>query len=254
MGKVRLDQETAERMLAGVVARADVPPGFEAVAELLEALRSTTLRPVHARVGGPAVVDSRRAGGQIRKERPMFTTTSFRPRLSVLAVAMALSATTGAAFAAGLPADAAGPAFAALHRLGIGSPAAPAPAPAAHPANHGATVSATATTTTATGSAKGALISGVAHAGKGNAGKGGAGKGGDAGASGSSHGKGATISTLARTTTATGAAKGATISAAASGGKSHAGEHGHGASGHGAPRHGGGKPSGAGHGHGHHPG
>ncbi len=248
MGKVRLDQGTADRMLAGVVDPADVPPGFEAVAELLAAVRAATRQPVHAVVGGPAVVDSRRAGRQIhRRRQPMFTTTPFRPRLSILAVAMALSATTGAAFAAGLPADAAGPASAVLHGLGIGAPAASRPAPAAHPANHGAIVSATATATTAAGSAKGALISGTARAGKT-----GVGTGGDTTGSGSSHGK--TISTLAHTTTATGAAKGATISAAASGGKSHAGEHGHGASGHGASGHGGGKPPRAGHGHSHHAG
>jgi hypothetical protein len=247
MGKVRLDQGTADRMLAGVVDPADVPPGFEAVAELLAAVRAATRRPVNAGIGGPAVVDARRAGGQIRRRQPMFTTTPLRPRLAILAAAMALSATTGAAFAAGLPADAAGPAAAVLHGLGIGAPAASMPAPAAHPANHGATVSATATTTTATGSAKGAVISGVARAGKTDAGK-----GGDAAGSGSSHGK--TISTLARTTTATGAAKGATISAAASGGKSHAGEHGHGASGHGASGLGGGKPPRTGHGHSHHAG
>jgi hypothetical protein len=248
MGKVRLDQGTADRMLAGVVDPADVPPGFEAVAELLAAVRAATRRPVHAGGSrGPAVVDARRSGGQTRRRQPMFTTTPLRPRLSILAVAMALSATTGAAFAAGLPADAAGPASAVLHRLGIGAPAARTPAPATHPANHGATVSATATTTAATGSAKGALISGTTRAGKTDAGR-----GGGAAGSGSSHGK--TISTLARTTEATGAAKGATISAAASGGKSHAGEHGHGASGHGASGHGGGKPSGAGHGHSHHAG
>jgi hypothetical protein len=40
-------------------------------------------------------------------------------------------------------------------------------------------------------------------------------------------GKGAEISTLARTTDATGAAKGAEISTAASGGTSQAGQHGH---------------------------
>jgi hypothetical protein len=248
MGKVRLDQGTADRMLAGVVGPADVPPGFEAVAELLAAVRAATPRPVHAGSSrGPAVVDARRPGGQTRRRQPMFTTTRLRPRLGILAAAMALSATTGAAFAAGLPADAAGPASAVLHRLGIAAPAASTPAPAAHPANHGGTVSAIATTTTTTGSAKGALISGVARAGKADAGK-----GGGAAGSGSSHGK--TISTLARTTTATGAAKGATISAAASGGKSHAGEHGHGASGHGASGHGGGKPPRAGHGHSHHAG
>lgn len=174
----------------------------------------------------------------------MLATTPFKPRLSILAAAMALSAMTGAACAAGLPSAASARAGAVLQDLGIGTPASPAQAPAARAENHGDTVSTAAKTTTASRTAKGALISGIAgdgrsHMGRNGHGAGAADRGEGSGSSG--HGKGAEISTLARTTTATGAAKGATISAAASGGQSHAGEHGHGA----------GKATGSGHGHGH---
>ena len=175
----------------------------------------------------------------------MFATTPFRPRLSVLAAAMALSATTGAALAAGLPAAAVGKADTVLHQIGIGTPAAPAQAPAGQDSTRGSTASQAATTTTATGTARGALVAGTAGAGKRHAAR--HGDGGSTHPKGGSeaghHGKGAEISALAHSTTGTGGAKGATISAAASGGRSHAGEHGHGASGH----HGG-KPAGHGHG------
>jgi hypothetical protein len=90
------------------------------------------------------------------------------------------------------------------------------------------------------------MVSGIASGGRSRAGRHSAGDTHPrAGSEQGSHGKGAEISALAHTTTATGSAKGATISAAASGGRSHAGEHGQGASGH----HGGG-PAGHGHGHG----
>ncbi len=240
MGKVPLDLGTADRMLAGEVDPADVPPGFEAVAELLVAVRATARRPVFATVAGPAVVDARRAASQPRGRRSVLAPTPFKPRLTILATAVALSAMTGAACAAGLPGAASAKAVAVLHDLGIATPASPDHAPAARPQTHGSTVSQTATTTTLTGARKGALIAGVAGGGRSHAGGDAAAAGAKTGSRSSGHGKGAEISTLAHTTTATGAAKGATISAAASGGKSHAGQHGH--RGH--------APAGAGHGQG----
>jgi hypothetical protein len=245
MGKVRLDEGTADRMLAGVVDPADVPPGFRAVAELLAAVRAAAHRPLAVPLLAPAVVDSRRAPRQARRRRSVLATAPSMPRLSVIVAAMALSATTGAAFAAGVPGTVAAGTDAVLHRMGIGTPAAPVHVPAAPAGTHASTVSQVATGTPATGAAKGALVSGIASGGRSHAGRhgGSAGRHPRAGSEQGSHGKGAQISALAHTTTATGSAKGATISAAASGGKSHAGEHGHGASGH----HGGGP---AGHGHG----
>jgi hypothetical protein len=232
MGKVQLDEGTADRMLAGIVDPADVPPGFEGLAELLAAVRSAAHHPVRVGVHTPAIVDSRRVPGQTRGRRSMFATTPFKPRLSVLAAAMALSATTGAAFAAGLPAAAVGKADTVLHQIGIGTPAPPAHVPAAPRGAHGGTVSHAATTTTATGAARGARIAGIASAGKSHAGRHGQGAGTHpkGGTESGHHGKGAEISALAHSTTGKAGAKGATISAAASGGKSHAGAHGHGAS------------------------
>jgi hypothetical protein len=119
MGKVPLDLGTADRMLAGEVDPADVPPGFEAVADLLVAVRAAARRPVFATVAGPAVVDTRRVAGQSRGRRSMLATTPFRPRLSILAAAVALSAMTGAACAAGLPGAASAKAEAVLQALGI---------------------------------------------------------------------------------------------------------------------------------------
>ena len=239
MGKVPLDLGTADRMLAGEVDSADVPPGFEAVAELLVAVRAAARRPVFATVLGPAVVDSRQAAGRPRGRRRMLATTPFKPRLSILAAAVALSAMTGAACAAGLPGAASAKADAVLKELGIATPGSPSHTRSSRPQTHGSTVSQTATTTTA-GADKGALIAGIASGGKSRAG--GSAATGRAKAT-PGHGKGAEISTLAHTTTATGAAKGATISAAASGGKSHAGQHGH-------QGHHGHTPAGAGHGQG----
>jgi hypothetical protein len=244
MGKVRLDQETADRMLAGVVDPADVPPGFEAVAELLQAARAAARCPVHATGVAPAAVDPGLAATQPGGGHPMLANMAFKPRISILAAAVVLTGMTGAAYAAGLPGAASGTASAVLQKLGIS-----APGPKSHPTRptdtHGSTVSTLARTTAATGAAKGALISATASAGKSHPGE--AVRGGKNRSDASGHGKGAEISALAHTTTATGAAKGATISAAASDGKSHAGQHGHGASGHG-----GSKPTGSGHGHGGH--
>ena len=53
----------------------------------------------------------------------MLATTPFKPRLSILAAAVALSAMTGAACAAGLPGAASARADAVLQEFGIGTPA-----------------------------------------------------------------------------------------------------------------------------------
>jgi len=85
----------------------------------------------------------------------MIATTSSKVRLSVLATAAALSAMTGAAYAAGLP-DAAS---AILQQLGVSSHGSATD-------THGATVSNLARTTTAVGAAKGAAIAAVASDGR----------------------------------------------------------------------------------------
>ena len=252
MGKVRLDDETADRMLAGRVDPADAPPGFEAVGKLLEAARAGARGPALAALPARRSVDlslAEKPTHVTHRRRSMLLTTP-KLRLSALAAAAALSGMTGAAYAAGLPAAASSTASAVLQRLGITNPAPNSHAHTPPAGTHGSSVSTLAKTTTAAGAAKGAVISATAsddrsHAGR--AGAGGSGKpttGGKGGTDASGHGKGTEISTLARTTTATGRDKGAVISTAASGGKSHAGQHGGGVSGHGS-----GKAPGSGHSH-----
>ena len=230
MGKVRLDDETADRMLAGRVDPADAPPGFEAVSELLEAARAGARGPALAALAARHPVDLGLAETRTHithRRRSMLLTTP-KLRLSALAAAAALSGMTGAAYAAGLPAAASSTASAVLQRLGITRPAPNSHAKTPPAGTHGSSVSTLAKTTTAVGAAKGAAISATASDGRSHAGgAGGSGKPTTAGKG----GKGSEISTLARTTTATGRDKGAVISTAASGGKSHAGQHGGGTSG-----------------------
>jgi hypothetical protein len=124
MGKVRLDRETADRMLAGMVDPADAPPGFEAVGELLEAARTAARRPALTTVAARPAVDLGLAAKPthvIQRRRSMLITTP-KLRLSALAAAAALSGMTGAAYAAGLPAAASSTASAVLQRLGITAP------------------------------------------------------------------------------------------------------------------------------------
>jgi hypothetical protein len=224
MGKMRLDLETADRILAGQVDPADAPPGYQAVVTLILSVR-TPDAPVRI----PTIAASRPSAPLRSRRRTMLATVPFRPRLSILAAAVVLGGASGAAYAAGLPAAASSTAQAMLQSLGV-TPGAKAHGGGSSSAGtHGAAVSTLARTTTATGSAKGAQIAATASAGRSHAGdhsgdSAGA-RGGDAGAK--SHGHGSTISALAHSTSGTAGAKGATISAAASGGKSHAGQHGH---------------------------
>jgi hypothetical protein len=239
MGRVRLDAETADRMLAGRIDPADAPPGFEAVGELLEEVRAVARRPVLAAVAVHPRSDSGPVGipTRVTTQRRSMPVTAPRLRLSALATVAALSAMTGAAYAAGLPAAVSSTASVVLQRLGITNPA---PNPHAHtpPAGtHGSRVSTLSKTTTAGGAARGAVISATAGDRKPTT-------GGKGHTDASGHGKGTEISTLAHATTATGRDKGAVISTAASGGKRHAGRHGGGASGHAS-----GKATGPGHSH-----
>ncbi len=199
MGDRRLDDDTVERILGGLVDPGDAPPGYEAAVTLLAAARGVPV-PARSRVAGPV-----RAAG-------------FRPRVPVLAAVLVLGGASGAAYAAGLPAAASSTAHAVLRSLD-GS---------AGPRTHAASEpSGTGDVTTAAHPA--APDAGTGRAGHGHAGTrrhDPAGAGTDHGHRGH-HGHGARISALAHSTTGTAGAKGATISAAASGGKSHAGEHGH---------------------------
>ena len=220
---MRLDMDTADRILQGLVDPVDAPPGYEAVVQLL-----ATARAPHAAVPTTTIMAGRAPVDRPRR-RFMLASPPFRSRLAIVATTVALGAASTTAYAAGLPAAASTTAQGVLQSLGV-THASPAHAKSQPSGTHGAEVSTLAHTTTATGSAKGATVAALASDGRSHAGahhdtrtdKGDAGPGKGAG-----HGHGAEISGLAHSTTGTAGAKGATISKAASGGKSHAGEHGH---------------------------
>ena len=77
MRAVRLDDETADRMLAGDVDPADAPPGYAAVAELLETARTAAGMPVPASLtahrpsdlGVIQATSAGRAAGRTRSRR-----------------------------------------------------------------------------------------------------------------------------------------------------------------------------------------
>jgi hypothetical protein len=211
---LRLDDDTVDRILAGLVDPVDAPPGYGAAVTLLAAARGAAVP--RARVAVPA-----RPAGRLR------------PRLPVLAAALVLGGASGAAYAAGLPAAASSTAHDVVRSLERSS------GPRTHQAARRSptrVVTVQAAGTTATGEAHPGRRHGAPAAPRRHAHR-------------RHHGHGAAISALAHSTNGTAGAKGATISAAASGGKSHAGEHGH--NGKSQASHGHGHGHGSGHGHGH---
>ena len=218
MRAVRLDDETADRMLAGVVDPADAPPGYAAVTGLLETARSGAGVPVPATVAGhrPAhfgLIEPASVATAARRQR------SRRRRVPVLA-AVAFCAMTGGAYAAGATGAGSSTVSAVLDRIGVGSLVG-SPSGDRTAATSEAALKGEASAQTTTGAAADAPV-GAGHRASHD--------GGAAGADGKGNGKGhgSEISKLAHTTDAKGVDKGAAISTAASGGKSHAGEHGNG--------------------------
>ena len=197
MRAVRLDDETADRMLAGVIDPADAPPGFAAVTELLGTARSAAGVPV------PATAVARRPGdrGLVKpasaKQASARWHGSRRRRVPVLA-AVAFCAMTGGAYAAGATGAGSSTVSVVLDHIGVGSLVGASSGDHAAATSRTAALSGEAPALTTTGVAAAAPVgAGHTEGGKGDA------KGG----------------------------KGVQISTAASGGKSHAGEHGKGHSG-----------------------
>ena len=218
MRAVRLDDETADRMLAGGVGPADAPPGYAGVAALLQTARSAAGVPVPAVNPSHPPVDlglADTASGAQAVQRPR----SGRRRIPVLA-AVAFCAMTGGAYAAGVSGAGSSTVSAVLDRIGVGSLVG-TPSGTRTAATSEAALKGEAAAQTATGAAAAAPVGAVQRASHDDAGAGTDGKG-------NGKGHGAEISTLARTTDAKGVDKGAEISTAASGGKSHAGQHGNG--------------------------
>jgi hypothetical protein len=219
MRAVRLDDETADRMLAGGVDPADAPPGYAAVATLLQTARSAAGLPVPAATGSHRPVelglaDTASGTHAVKRSR------SGRRRIPVLA-AIAFCAMTGGAYAAGVSGAGSSTVSAVLDRIGVGSLVG-SPSGDRTAASSEAALKGEASAHETTGAATAASV-GAGHPGSGHATK-----RGEDGKKKHGKGHGAEISTLAQTTDAKGVDKGAEISTAASGGKSHAGEHGNG--------------------------
>ena len=192
MRAVRLDDETADRMLAGGVGPADAPPGYADVAELLERARSAAGLPVPVASSGrlglvdpvPAVPARRARSGR---------------RVPVLA-AVAFCVMTGGAYAAGAAGAGTGTVSAVLDRIGVGSLV--GVSSGHHVASPGTSALKGEASAKATGAAAAAPVAAGSDTSDAGPGK---------------HGQGNT--------------HGVAVSTAASDGKSHAGEHGNGSGG-----------------------
>ncbi|CAN5170366.1 hypothetical protein BH18ACT14_BH18ACT14_17160 [soil metagenome] len=200
MQPLPLESDTADRLLAGLVAPEGAPAGYGRVVRLLEAASAEASSEELARE--PETVAAMAAALRLRVHRnPAASRRSFvpfalsRPRLTAAVLAAAFAASCGMASAGSLPGAAQDVASEMLAKVGITVPGANETA-GTRPDVRGNSAS---------------VPSRPAHV-----------------------GKGSDISELATTTELTGIEKGAAISTAASGGKSRAGQHGS-ASGAGAP-------------------
>ena len=207
MERLPLDVDTADRLLAGRVLPADAPPGYEAVAVLLGALRAHGEEQVfrHEDAVPVSVKDGR--SSHLETMPTPGRSTRHRFKLAGAAFAGALVCTTGLAFAGGLPGAAQDVASSMLSKVGVTVPG-PNDNAATHPSVRGY-------------SSPDAAVSDDANA-------------NDESADENGGGKGAEISELATTTELTGVEKGAAISTVASGGKSKAGQQGEATADHGA--------------------
>ena len=186
-----------DRVLDGLPADG----GAESLAHLMDALRVPGLGHELSGQAQSVAAFTAALGAADTADRPRRRPVKSRRSRFALTLALsgaALVATSGLAYAGALPGAAQDTAKSVLAGLGV-----TVPGPNQHAGTHPDT--------------RGNSAAAAGHAAT-------AGTGADAtGDTSSGKGKGAAISTLARTTTATGRDKGATISTAASGGKSHAG-------------------------------
>ncbi len=113
-----LDADTAERMLAGAVADADAPPGYAAVARLLEAATSPT-RPGEL-AGEAEAVASFAAALTPTRRFPVLAHLKFKLAVATLAGGLTLSGSLAAAGA--LPGTVQAGASAVLDTVGINVP------------------------------------------------------------------------------------------------------------------------------------
>jgi hypothetical protein len=170
----RLDQDTADRLLAGAIEPDDAPPGFGEAARIVGALNlgPSTSELVDERVAVAAAVRVLQAQvpdpANVRRWRMNLRS---RAKLGAVVVIGTLIGTAGMAAANALP-DVAQDAVAnALAHVGVTVPhSGTDPTSVDHPAATGDEISTIATTTDATGVAKGAEVSTAASGGVSQAG------------------------------------------------------------------------------------
>jgi hypothetical protein len=171
-----LDDDTADRLLAGRIAPDDAPPGYAPVASIVLAAtappsaRELAYLSEHVTAAAGAVGAARIAP----RPRPRSSSVGSRfQRTKVVATVVVgtLAGTTGLAMASVLPAPAQDAVSGVLAKVGISVPSS-----VDHPASTGEEISHVATTTESTGVDKGAEISGIASGGMSRAGQNGAGQ------------------------------------------------------------------------------
>jgi hypothetical protein len=194
MHPVRLDMETADRLLGGAVAPEDAPPGYAEVVRLLdEAVSEPTADELahEAEVVAKMVSAVRSSSSTHSPRRSYMPFALSRPRMTAALVAAALACTIGLASASALPGAAQDIASAMLAKVGI-SVSGPNDNAGTHPnvrgsstvtpsdAGKGSDISNLATTSELSGVEKGAAISSAASDGKSRAGTQGSAAGGSA--------------------------------------------------------------------------
>jgi hypothetical protein len=168
-----LDDDTADRLLAGLIAPDDAPPGYARVARIVRAATAAPSAWELAHQGEHVAAVAGAVGARIaplpRPSRSSVGSRFQRTKIMATLVVTTLAGTTGLAVASVLPAPAQDAVSGVLAKVGI-----TVPSSVDHPASTGEEISQTATTTESTGVDKGAEISGIASGGMSRAGQNGA--------------------------------------------------------------------------------
>jgi hypothetical protein len=171
-----LDDDTADRLLAGLIAPDDAPPGYAQVARIVRAAVAAPSARELARQGEHVAAAGRAVSAARIAPRPMPRRASVgsrfqRTKIVATLVVGTLAGTTGLAMASVLPGPAQDAVSGVLAKVGISVPSS-----LGNPASTGEEISHVATTTESTGVDKGAEISGIASGGMSQAGQHGAGQ------------------------------------------------------------------------------
>ncbi|MEO8293177.1 MAG: hypothetical protein ABI635_08560, partial [Actinomycetota bacterium] len=165
-----LGDDTADRLLAGLIAPDDAPAGFAQVARIVAALTAppSTQELAHEAEHVAAALAVERAPIALHPalRRSSMRSSLSRAKLVASLVAATLAGTTGLAMASALPTPAQDAISGMLAKVGVSVPSS-----LDHPASTGEEISRIATTTDSTGVDKGAEISGIASGGMSQAGQ-----------------------------------------------------------------------------------